>query len=194
MEETANNEIWNPIEGYEGLYEVSNQGRIKSIARTIICKNGILKSIKERIVKPCNYTNGYQFVPLSKDGIVKAHSIHRLVISAFMGYSKFEVNHKDGNKTNNRLDNLEYVTHSENMKHSFQILRNPPVKSWLGKRGFEHNKSIPVKIHNVITGTSTVYGSMRIAEENGYNRTAISKYVDTGKLYKHTFLFTTLRQ
>lgn len=185
-------EKWLPIKGYEGLYEVSDKGRIRSIDRIVICRNGTLKPVKGKIRKICQCTNGYCFVTLSKCGTIKDKLVHRLVMDTFVGNSENEVNHKDGNKTNNRLENLEYVTHSDNQKHSYRVLKNSPVQSWKGKRGFLHNKSIHIKVHDTVSGISNIFGSFRLAAENGFNRTAIRKYVDTGNLYKGKFQITTL--
>lgn len=101
-------EIFKPIKGYEGLYEVSNLGNVKSV-----CKNGkgigIGKSRKEVILKPI-MNKGYLRVNLSKNGVIKHFSIHRLVAEAFLPNPNNypEVNHKDENKTNNTIDNLEW--------------------------------------------------------------------------------------
>lgn len=111
-------EIWRDIKNYEGIYEVSNLGRIKSISR-----NGTIK--ENRILKP-NKVMGYSQVGLQKYGTRKYKKIHRLVAEAFIPNpeNKKEVNHKDGNKANNCVDNLEWVTTSENQLHSYYELKN----------------------------------------------------------------------
>lgn len=185
-------EKWLPIRGYEGLYEVSDKGNVRSIDRKVICRNGTIKLIKGKIRKICQYPNGYCFVTVSKGSIIKGKLVHRLVMEAFKESSELEVNHKDGDKMNNKLENLEYVTHSENQEHSYRVLNNPPVCSWKGKRGFLHNKSIHIKIHDITSGISKIFGSCRLASENGFNRTAIRKYINTGNLYKGKFQITTL--
>ena len=111
-------EVWKPIEGYEGLYQVSNMGRVKSLERKVWnCKGrGYYMTIHERIKKTSKDSWGYLRVALYKDGKVKNHLIHRLVGQAFlenpMGYD--EINHKDENKQNNCVDNLEWCSHSYN--------------------------------------------------------------------------------
>lgn len=99
-------EIWKDIIGYEGYYEVSNKGRVRS---------------KYRILKPQLQANGYYTIRLSKNNIVQMKRVHRLVAETFIENrdNKKQVNHIDGNKLNNVTDNLEWVTPSENTKHSY---------------------------------------------------------------------------
>ena len=110
-------EIWKDIEGYEGLYQVSNLGRVKSLYK------------KEKILKLGAVSSGYFFVHLYKMRKLKVIRVHRLVALTFVPNTenKLEVNHKDGNKQNNRADNLEWATKSENVKHSYSVLhiKNP---------------------------------------------------------------------
>ena len=101
-------EIWKDIPSYEGLYQISNYGNVKSIKR-------------DKILKPQVNGRGYLSVGLSKNGKHKTFRLNRLVMITFVGYveGKDQVNHIDGDKTNNRLDNLEWCTQSENMIHAF---------------------------------------------------------------------------
>lgn len=107
-------EIWKDINGYEGLYQVSTLGRVRSLDR-VDATNHVWKG---KILK--QYGSPYLQVNLHKDGKKVAHKIHRLVATAFCkGYQEgYDVNHIDENKHNNRADNLEWVTHNANMKHS----------------------------------------------------------------------------
>src|SRR3990167_10043165 len=96
-------EIFRSVPSYEGLYEVSNKGNIKSVKRNIIMKPYV--------------RNGYKSLNLSREGVEKSHSIHRLVAQVFIenqDSSKTVVNHKDGDKSNNDVSNLEWSTHLEN--------------------------------------------------------------------------------
>lgn len=104
-------EIWKPIKDYENLYEVSNYGNIKS-----------LKYNKEKLLKPYMTSTGYYKIDLRKNNIRKIRPIHKLVAEAFLENPKnlSEVNHKDGDKTNNNMNNLEWVTRAENIKHSYK--------------------------------------------------------------------------
>lgn len=101
-------EIWKDVEGYEGLYQVSNEGRIKSIR-------------KDKFLSVNFSGNGYGRVVLYNNGY-KAFLVHRLVATAFLPRPEgcTEVNHKDLNKTDNRSENLEWTTASENTKHAFK--------------------------------------------------------------------------
>lgn len=115
-------EVWKDIDGYEGLYQVSNMGRVKSLERTRnMNQPGHDKPVRvsERILK-FGSSLGYLSVRLSKDGLVKQIRVHKLVALAFVPnpLGKPHINHKDGNKHNNRFDNLEWVTPSENQQHA----------------------------------------------------------------------------
>lgn len=115
-------EIWKPIKGYEGLYEVSNFGNVRSLDRYVYCSNqfgskGTRKN-KGVIIKSFVQNNGYVFVHLKN----KNFKIHRLVAQTFIpnNDNKPQVNHKDGNKTNNKVDNLEWCTVAENIQHAIK--------------------------------------------------------------------------
>ncbi|KCY49755.1 MULTISPECIES: NUMOD4 domain-containing protein [Bacteria] len=112
-------ENWKAVLGYEGIYEVSNLGRIKSLSRPTT--NKIQPFIQEKILKTRIGKTGYEIVGLSKDGKQKTCKVHRLVASAFCDnpFNKPHVNHKNGIKLDNHFSNLEWVTASENAIHSF---------------------------------------------------------------------------
>ncbi len=115
-------EVWKDIVDYEGSYQVSNLGRIKSLYRKVRHKNNSLRTLKERILKPGKTTKGYMQVMLHKDGKGKQSKVHRVVAIAFIKNteSKPQVNHINGIKTDNHVDNLEWCTQSENMVHSIE--------------------------------------------------------------------------
>lgn len=106
-------EQWKDIVGYEGKYQVSNLGNVRSLNYR---KSGTIKEMKQRI-----NNRGYSLVGLVKNRKQKYYSVHRLVAQAFITNpdNKSEVNHIDGNKTNNHADNLEWTTHKENIQHAF---------------------------------------------------------------------------
>lgn len=119
-------EIWKDIDGFEGYYQVSNFGRVKRLARTVIRGNGKSENavfhLDERIKSPQIQTQGYYHVALYKNGKYKIRRLNRVVAIAFLPNPENlpQVNHKDGNKLNNRADNLEWVTEKENMKHAHE--------------------------------------------------------------------------
>jgi len=112
-------EIWRDIAGYEGLYQVSNMGRVKSLERIITRKNGKKQTIRERILKPRATPDGYLQLHLNKSGKRKFFFVHRLVCEAFHKNPKNKpcVNHIDENKANNTASNLEWCTYEENNNH-----------------------------------------------------------------------------
>lgn len=109
-------EIWKPIKEYEGLYEVSNLGRVKSLAKFRTTPIGKDRWYEERILINGTYSNGYKFVHLRPITTQKTWSVHRLVADAFIPnpQNKPVVNHKNGDRSDNRVDNLEWLTSSEN--------------------------------------------------------------------------------
>ena len=116
-------EVWRWIEGHEGLYMVSNLGRVMSVP-TVSQRGGHKYRKPGMEIKPQDNGRGYKFVALYKDGSQLLMTVHRLVASAFLENpeEKPDVNHKDGDKANNKVDNLEWVTKSENMRHASEIL------------------------------------------------------------------------
>ena len=115
-------EIWKPVVGYEGFYEVSNIGRVRSLARIVECNDGRKRKIKDRTLKGSRNSGGYSGVTLHKDGCTKFVNIHRIVAEAFVPnpLEKEEVNHKDENPSNNHASNLEWVTHKENLNYGMR--------------------------------------------------------------------------
>lgn len=113
-------EVWKPVKNYEGCYEVSSFGRVKSLARMRKSAHGAMAPIRERILKLKTSKSGYEVVHIRKDEMQSHPSVHRLVAEAFIGNSedKPTVNHIDTNKTNNNVRNLEWSTHSEQMQHA----------------------------------------------------------------------------
>lgn len=105
-----NKEIWKDIEGYEGIFAVSNHGRIKQYSRIVNSGNGAKRIIKEKIFKAYTKPNGYCFIRTSLKSKCINFMIHRLVAEAFIPnpYNLPQVNHKDEDKTNNVVTNLEW--------------------------------------------------------------------------------------
>lgn len=118
-----NIEVWKPIKDYEGLYEVSSLGRIRSLDKVVRSgiKNSVFRTIKGRILKPREDKYGYACITLSKNLKTKNYFIHRLVAISFIPNpeNKKQVNHKNGVKCCNVLSNLEWNTLSENRQHAY---------------------------------------------------------------------------
>lgn len=130
-------EIWKPIKGYETLYEVSNCGRVKRLNYTAFCNGGnqyskfsCKKKLKEKFLCFGDNGHGYQFIILYKNKISKNFYVHRLVAEAFIPNPNNlpEVNHKDGNKQNNCVSNLEWCTNGENQKHAYKTGLHKTIK------------------------------------------------------------------
>lgn len=137
---------WKPVVGYEGLYEVSDEGEVFSIFS--------LRKLKPNI--RCKNSNAsYYCVHLSKDKKAKIKNVHRLVAEAFIEnpLNKSRVNHIDGNKLNNSLSNLEWVTPSENCIHSAYVLGN---KNKINKEGLKLGSLACIKTNlNITNGEKT---------------------------------------
>lgn len=114
-------ELWADISGYETLYRISNHGRVKRLARSVICKNGMPKPLREQMLTPHSNTRGYLWVHLHSAKGKSFRFIHRLVADAFTPNPEHKpfVNHKSGCKTQNEASNLEWVTRKENVSHAF---------------------------------------------------------------------------
>lgn len=118
---------WKPIIGFEGRYEVSDAGLVRSVPRKVECNcrwnKQITKSLRGRILRSTTAGLGYRQVGLGAGNENKRY-VHRLVAEAFVSRRPYQmhINHKNGDKNDNRVDNLEWVTPSENMRHSTHIL------------------------------------------------------------------------
>jgi len=135
---------WRTINGYGGVYQVSNTGVVKRLHHVTINKKGVAMTFKEKRIKPFKDKYGYMHVCL-QDGKKRINcQVHRLVISAFnQGDTSMQVNHIDGNKKNNRIENLEWVTPKENVEHAVEH----------GLRGDQNRKPIQKFINGKLADT-----------------------------------------
>lgn len=136
-EHSNEHEEWKDIVGYEHIYQVSNCGRVKRISQRYVDKYGHKRCRSERILSQIKSRCGYMLVHLSNDGLAKHLYVHRLVAEAFIenNDNNPQVNHKNGNKSDNHISNLEWNTRSENMIHAYKNGLNAPSRSQLGKIG-----------------------------------------------------------
>jgi NUMOD4 motif/HNH endonuclease len=118
----TDSEIWKPVVGYEGAYEVSSLGRIRTVERQVSAKAGSVRTVKPRIRIPC-FVNGYYGVKLSHHNKSKTEIVHRMVLEAFVGprpSAMHDACHWDGVKTNNSISNLRWGTKKENKEDAFR--------------------------------------------------------------------------
>ena len=155
-------EIWKDIEEYEGLYQVSNLGRVYSVKR-----NKYKKLSKDK--------DGYLFVCISKQGKHKGYRVHRLVAQAFIPNpeNKPQINHIDGDKTNNVMKNLEWVTCKENIIHAHKNGLSYKAK---GKDHFNYGKSLAEE-------TKEKMSKKRKGELNSNSKQV--RCINTGKIFKY---------
>ena len=170
-------EIWKDIKEFEGYYQVSDKGNVRSVTR----HDGVHERIGQPIKSVLKY-NGYLQVGLRKHNKRKYISVHRLVAIHFIDNpkNKPQVNHIDCNKQNNNINNLEWVTSKENLYHAkINGLRNNIPKGEkhpnFGKYG-EHSKSAKKVVrYNRDTGETKLYNAKILAKKDGFDVTSISK-------------------
>lgn len=171
-------EIWKPVVGYEGHYEVSNLGRIKSVERRtrFVSKNGkeCTRRVRERIIQGTEHCiDGRISVMLSKGNEKKRIAVHRLVAKAFCdnphGYT--EINHIDENPRNNRADNLEWCTRDYNMHYGT-----------IQERVYDKMKR-PIRAVSV-QGDEVRFNSISAAERLKFVKVSILKSIRTGCIYR----------
>ena len=142
-------EIWKDIQGYEGHYQVSNLGNVRSLDRTVAVNLSKQpeRKVKGRVLRKTINKYGYCCVLLWLNKKSKFSTIHRLVANAFIPnpLDKPQVNHKDSNRSNNYVHNLEWATHSENQKHGYLAGNvNPPIYKGKKEFGLNYNKNYEI--------------------------------------------------
>jgi hypothetical protein len=141
-QEELNNEVWRDVIGYEGLYQVSNLGRVKSLDRMVSWR-GVERPLKGKILEP-NMIYGYCNVRLYSNGMAKNKKVHRLVAQAFIPNqeNKPTVNHKFGVTNDNRVEMLEWATRKEQVDHSYRVLNRKGVRGgdhYLSKKCYQYS-------------------------------------------------------
>ena len=163
-------EEWRDIPGYEGIYQVSNLGNVRSLDRTLECKNGRIIKLKGKLLKQGN-KNGYKFVNLRFGHSV---SVHVLVAQAFIGNRPegMDICHKNGNKADNRVSNLEYGTRSKNNLDGYRI------------RGYVTKKQVlnPIKAKEIKEKLKSGNSLRNLSNEFGCSKSTILA-IKKGQLY-----------
>lgn len=168
-------EIWKDIEGYNGKYQVSNKGNVRSTDRIV------------KVIREVKYKGHMLRKWLDKDGYLQVsmygrkNKVHRLVASAFIDnpLDKPQINHKDMNKQNNSVENLEWCTNAENIRHSY--INNPNRGRGGAKYGKNQNSAPVVQLQD--GKIIRTYDSMSRTKEYGFNPSSVSKSVRSGKPY-----------
>lgn len=133
-------EIWKPIEGFENYYEASSRGRIRSISRILEGTGiGFPRMKKGKVLSGSRVGSGYLCVFLAANGKKSKMYIHHIIARTFLApcEGKLQVNHKDGNKTNNAYTNLEWCTPKENVRHAFMTGLSSPHHNQKNKKKVE---------------------------------------------------------
>lgn len=176
-------EIWKDIKGYEGIYKISNFGKIKSLERKIGINGGYFIN-KEKILKPNQDSRGYPSVRLRLNGVPILYRVHRLLAIAFIPNSENKpcVNHKNGIKSNNSLDNLEWCTQSENIRHAIDT----GLK--VSSKGEKHGRSKLTDIQVVDIKERLKKGERNVSIAKTFNisRQTISE-IKCNKIWKHLY-------
>lgn len=167
-------EIWKDIPNFEGLYQASTKGNIRSLNH--IRKNGTNQYIQRgKMLKFNKNPNGYLQVRLSKNGVAKTYRVNRLIALTFIDnpFNKKTVNHINGNKLDNNVENLEWATHKEQAIHRHKILKVPYSDC---KKCHKENKK------RIIRSDGKIYNSLVEAKKDLNNKNAHITEVCQGKL------------
>lgn len=186
------NEVWKDCKHYEGLYQVSNYGRVRSVERTITDVCGRTRTLKGCYIYQFTRNDGYLTVNLSKFGRHKTELVHRLVAMAFIPNpdNKPQVNHKDEDKQNNYVENLEWATEKENINYGTRIERrtNTVINNEIMKGG-NHPLAKKVKCNGLIfdcikdCAKYLNVSDTRICRYLNKTRPMPQKYIDMGLSY-----------
>lgn len=184
--------VWKDIKGYEGYYQISNLGQVKSLLRIVPHSLKGKKTIPEIILKQLIDNVGYYSSRLTKNGKGTTVRTHRLIAVSFIPNTDNKpcVNHKNGIKTDNSIENLEWCTHSENQLHSYRELGR--IAGMTGIKGKDHHRSKPVVKLDLNNNVLATYECANEAAEvnkmgrSSINMACIHKYISKRK-YKFRY-------
>ena len=177
-------EVWKDIIGYEKIYQISNFGRVKRLKRFVNHTKGVLK-LKEKILRCEFHKSGYIRCHLRKNGVVKKVFVHRIVAYHFIENTNNKpfVNHKDCNKRNNNISNLEWCTDIENKKHAYEnniMYKSSGTNHYMCKLSFHKIQAIR-RLNNI----NPKFNVQRLALKLNVHKTTIRNII-TGRTHKST--------
>lgn len=179
-----NTEIWKDIPKYKGYYQASNHGKIRSLNRIIPHPTIGFQTLKGKTLKSNPIKDGYLRVDLSMNGVVEHHQVHRLILYTFVGNPPdgyTQTNHKDGVKTNNMLNNLEWIDASGNMRHAIDVLK----RSFLRGEAHQNSKLTENNVREIRQKYKNKEASMvALAKEYGVSDGTISGVISYS-IWKH---------
>jgi hypothetical protein len=170
-----------PVKNFEGLYTVSDDGRVFSVERQVNVNGHAkqkAKTIKAKELGIRIDIRGYSFVTLCKDGVSKKYRVHRILMESFCpvnNSNSLDVNHKNGIKTDNRVANLEWLTRSQNLVHRYKVLNQ--AHSMTGRFGKDHHRSMAVIALDMEGKEKMRFESMMDAQRAGYQASKISSCI-----------------
>lgn len=180
------NEIWKDIPGYEGMYQVSDKGGIRSCERTIVTRRGFARVIKGKEIKPSLNNGGYLITHLCKGSVIKSFCVHYIVALAFIGKrpKNMDVDHINEDKKDNRICNLRYLSRHENAS------RSTKGRFWKGSNSMEHNprtkRVVGYKDGEIV---STYPCAKYLTTEYGINYSSLRRYLQNGGIVIENTLY-----